>query len=151
MIQKMCSYNLRLLGNYWCYPNWIFFMCLLAIFMSLFVNLLFFSTYIFSSILDYMLFIYFYFFPFLGPHPRHMEVPRLGVVSELQLLAYTTTRAMPDPSHICNLHHCLQQCWILNPLSETRDRTSNLMVPSWICFCCTTTRILGYMLFYYSN
>ena len=39
----------------------------------------------------------FFFFVFLGPHPRHMEVPRLGVESELQLLAYTTATAMPDP------------------------------------------------------
>ena len=28
---------------------------------------------------------------------------------------------------------------ILNPLSEVRDRTRNLMVPSWIYFCCATT------------
>ena len=35
----------------------------------------------------------FFFFGFLGPHPRHMEVPRLGVESELQLLVYTTTTA----------------------------------------------------------
>jgi len=28
---------------------------------------------------------------FLGPHPQHMEVPRLGAESELQLLA------MPQP------------------------------------------------------
>ena len=27
---------------------------------------------------------------FLGPYLRHMEVPRLGVESELQLLVYTT-------------------------------------------------------------
>ena len=27
--------------------------------------------------------------PFLGPHPQHMELPRLGVESELPLLAYT--------------------------------------------------------------
>ena len=27
---------------------------------------------------------------------------------------------------------------ILNPLSEARDRTCNLILPSWICFCCTT-------------
>ena len=27
-----------------------------------------------------------------------MEVPRLGVESELQLLAYATVTAMPDPS-----------------------------------------------------
>ena len=36
-------------------------------------------------------------FVFLGPHLWHMEVPRLGVESELQLLAYTTATAMPDP------------------------------------------------------
>ena len=29
-------------------------------------------------------------FVFLGPHLQHMEVPRLGVESELQLPAYTT-------------------------------------------------------------
>ena len=35
---------------------------------------------------------------FLGPYPWHMEVPRLGVKSKLQLLAYATATAMPDPS-----------------------------------------------------
>jgi len=34
-----------------------------------------------------------------------MEVPRLGVESELQLPAYTTAPAMPVPCHICDLHH----------------------------------------------
>ena len=33
----------------------------------------------------------------LGPHPQHMEVPRLGVESELQLLTYITATAMPEP------------------------------------------------------
>ena len=33
----------------------------------------------------------------LGPHLWHMEVPRLGVESELQLPAYTTATAMQDP------------------------------------------------------
>ena len=42
---------------------------------------------------------------FLGPHLWHMEVPRLGVKSELQLLTYITATAMPDPSHVCDLHH----------------------------------------------
>ena len=28
--------------------------------------------------------------------------------------------------------------WILNPLSKARDRTHNVMVPSWIHFHCTT-------------
>ena len=36
------------------------------------------------------------FFLFLGPHPWHMEVPRLGVELELQLLAYNTATATPD-------------------------------------------------------
>ena len=48
-----------------------------------------------------------------------MEVPRLGVTLELQLLA-TATR---DPSHICNLHCSLQKHRILNSLSEVRDWT----------------------------
>ena len=33
------------------------------------------------------------FLVFLGPHPQHMEVPRLGVKSELQLPAYTTAHS----------------------------------------------------------
>ena len=43
-----------------------------------------------------------------------MEVPRLGVKTELQLLAYTTAPATRDlsGSGVYDLH----QCWILNPL-----------------------------------
>ena len=40
---------------------------------------------------------FFFFFSFLGPHLQHMDVPRLGVKSELQLSAYTTGIATPDP------------------------------------------------------
>ena len=58
---------------------------------------------------------------------RHMEVPRLGVESQLQLPAYTTATAMPDSSLVCNLHHSSQQCQILNTLSEVKDRTCVLM------------------------
>ena len=50
-----------------------------------------------------------------------MEVPRLGVESELQLPAYTTDTAMQDPSHIFDLHHSSQQHWIPDPLREARD------------------------------
>ena len=39
---------------------------------------------IYGNVQVQTLFIYlFVFFPFLGPLPRHMEVPRLGVESEL--------------------------------------------------------------------
>ena len=68
----------------------------------------------------------------------HIEVPRLGVESELQLPGYTTATAVQDPSHICDLHHSSGKHQILNPLSEARDRTCNLMDPSWICFHCAT-------------
>ena len=65
-----------------------------------------------------------------------MEVPRRGAELELQLQAYDT--ATPDPSHIYDLHYSSWQCWLLNPLSEARDRTQNLKVPRWIRFHCTT-------------
>ena len=54
-----------------------------------------------------------------------MEVPRLGVKLELQLLSYTTATDTWDltESHICDLHHSLQQHWILNPLSGARNQT----------------------------
>ena len=76
---------------------------------------------------------------FSGPHLGHMEVPRLGVQLELQLPAYTTATAMPDPSCVCDLHHSQQQHPILNPLSEARDRTRNLTAPSQIRFYCART------------
>ena len=61
------------------------------------------------------------FMSFLGRHQWHMEVPRLGAKSELQLLAYATATAMWDPSHICNLYNSSRQCQIVNPLREARD------------------------------
>ena len=63
---------------------------------------------------------------------QHIEVPKLGVKSKLQLPAYTTATATPDPSHVCNLHHSLWQCQILNQLSEARDRTRILMDASLV-------------------
>ena len=68
-----------------------------------------------------------------------MEVLRLGVESELLLLAYAPATATQDPSPFCDLHHSSQQRWILNPLSEAKDQTRNLMVLSWIPFHCATT------------
>ena len=72
--------------------------------------------------------LYYVFFFFLGPHLWHMEVLRLGMESELQLLAYATATATPDASCICDLHHSSWQRRILiNPLSQTRDRTRVLV------------------------
>ena len=56
-----------------------------------------------------------------------MEVLGLGVESELQLPAYTTATATSDRSRVCDLCHSLQQCQILNPLSEARYHTIILM------------------------
>ena len=59
-----------------------------------------------------------------------MEVSRLGVESELQMLAYATATATQDLSCVCNLHHSSLQRRILNPLREARDGTRILMDPS---------------------
>jgi len=61
-----------------------------------------------------------------------MEVSRLGIKSELQLPAYTTATAMWDLSCVCNLHHSSRKCWILNPLSEARDRICILIDTSQV-------------------
>ena len=73
----------------------------------------------------------FTFFVFLGLHPRHVEVPRLGVELELQLPAFATATATPYPRLVCNLYHSSQQYQILNSLSKTRDRTCIPMDTSW--------------------
>ena len=74
------------------------------------------------------------FFVFLEPYPRHIEVSRLEVESELQLLAYATATATTDQSLVCDLLHTPQQHWVLNPLSEARDQSCILMDASLICF-----------------
>ena len=48
---------------------------------------------LFSFFLFFLFFLLFFFFCFLGLHTWHMEVPRLGGESELQLPAYTTATA----------------------------------------------------------
>ena len=79
-----------------------------------------------------------FFLSFLGLQPWHVEVPRLGVESELQLQAYTTATAMPDPSRNCKLHHSSWQHQILSPLGKARGKTQNLMLTSQIHSYCPT-------------
>ena len=68
-----------------------------------------------------------------------MEVPRLGDELELQLSAYATATAMPDPSLVCDLRCSSQQCQILNALRGVRDWTHVLMDTSWVRYCWVTT------------
>ena len=70
---------------------------------------------------------FFFFFFFWEPYLWHMEVPRLGVISELQLPAYTTATIKWDPSGVYDLYHRSQQCRICNPLSGAIDS-------SWVCY-----------------
>ena len=74
------------------------------------------------------------FFFFLGPHSKHMEVPRLGVKSELQPLAYTTATATWNLRRVLDPHHSSWQRPLLNPLSKARDRTGVLIDTSQIHF-----------------
>ena len=136
-------FALKLAERYTPDPNRIWPYCLLLLLLSVAKIAKFVINFFNCKIKDHNNFIWswkstFFFFCFLGPHPRHMEVPRLGVESKLQLPAYTTATAMGDLSSVCNLHHSSQQCWILNPLSKARDRTHILMATSWIRFCCAT-------------
>ena len=69
------------------------------------LEIIFLGQFSLSTVYNQNIYFYFYFvlsFIFLGLHLQHMEVPRLGVELELQLLAYTTPTAMPDPSHVCD-------------------------------------------------
>ena len=50
----------------------------------------------------------------------HMEIPRLGVKSELQLQAYIIATEMQDLS--CNIYYRLLQQQSLNPLSLSKAR-----------------------------
>ena len=88
------------------------------------------------------IYLFIYLFLLLRATPRHMEVPRLGVQSELQPPAYTTATATGDLSLICDLYHSSRQCQILNPLSEARDQTHILTDTSQVHYLWATTGTL---------
>ena len=60
----------------------------------------------------------------------------------IEATAASLYQSHSNASRICDLLHRSWQCRILNPLSEARHRTHNLMVPSWICFSCATAGTL---------
>ena len=62
-----------------------------------------------------------------------MEVPRLGVISELEPSAYARTTEMWDLSYVFDLYHSSRQRQIGSPLSEARDQTRVLMGASQVC------------------
>ena len=86
---------------------------------------------------------FFFFLVFLGPHRWQMEVPKLGVELELLLLALAT-----ELNWAASAIYTIAHGQILNPLSEARDRTRNLMVPRQIRFHCTT---MGTHSFFYHH
>ena len=63
----------------------------------------------------------FCFFVFLRPRLQPVDVPKLGVESQLQLPACPTATAMQELSCACSCQHSSQQHWLLNLLSEARD------------------------------
>ena len=104
------------------------------------MSLFYFSFFrcLFSSDFFFPFFFFFFFCFFLGPYPWHMEAPRLGVESDLQLPACSTATATQvlsqDPGRLCNLYCRSRQHQILYPLSEARDWTHIIMDIIQLCF-----------------
>ena len=70
--------------------------------------------------------IFFLFWIFLTAAPAANGNSRARGRIRAAAMVYLTVVATLDPSHICDLYHSLQQCWILNQLSEARDGTRML-------------------------
>ena len=66
----------------------------------------------------------------LESSPREKEQHLPG--PELLLPAYTVAPTKQGQSHICNLPHSSQEPWVLNPLSEARNRTCILTDPTQV-------------------
>ena len=77
-----------------------------------------------------------------------MEVPKLGVKLELELLAYAYTTAMPEPSQVCDLYHEAKSVTYTTAHSNARSLTHWLRLgiktsSSWILVGFVTTELQG--------
>ena len=61
------------------------------------LHLLYFKQFHLEGVSRECIYLFFFFFCFLGLHLQHTEVPRLGVELELWPPAYATATATPDP------------------------------------------------------
>ena len=84
---------------------------------------------------------------FFALHPRAYGCSQ----SELRLPAFTTATARPYLSCVFDLYHSSWQCRILNPLSEARDRTPNLMNTSQVRYCWAMMGTPRMLPFYFLN
>ena len=83
-----------------------------------------------------LLFIYLFFFCLFRAAPTaYGSSHARGLIGA----AAATATATQDASRVCDLHHSSRQCRILNPLTEARNWTHHLMIPSRISFHCATT------------
>ena len=81
----------------------------------------------------------FFFLVFLRPHLQHIGVPSLGVKSEPQLPAYTTTTATQIWATSATYTTAHGNIGSFNPLSEARHQTHVLMDMSQVCYHWATT------------
>ena len=72
------------------------------------------------------------FFGLLGPHWRHMDVPRLGFQIRAAVAGLHHSHSNLGSEPRLQSTHSSRQRQILNPLSEARDRTRVLMDASWV-------------------
>ena len=85
----------------------------------------------------FFLFFLFFFclFVLLGPHPWHVEVPRLGgligATAASLCQSHSNDRSKPNLRPTPQL----TATPVPYPMNEARDQTCDLMVPSQICFC----------------
>ena len=110
---------------------------------------------LFHSIFGWVYFIIHIYHIFFFWHFRvalALKFLRLGAKPELQLLAYTTATAKPDPSHTCKLHYNSWQCQILSPLRKASDQTSILWIlVGFLTHWATTRSPYIYQIFIHSS